>query len=211
MALVKKGIELAWPSGLEVDKPRWMRKRNALPCACEKCYHCFHNITSGIDHRRSFKARVSKAPVPTKRCNPKREVLFKKGTSIPVNDQRYCKVCYDKARVKYAGMISTGINKDPGYQSSRYTQEKECRHTKKGCRTCSTRVCEGCWAEFQHGGPRTSGGRPATIPAEVLNSTPYCRNKNTGIASPIIMSARALQFDTPNTAPGKSLSKSNTV
>eukprot|EP00956_Cyclotella_meneghiniana_P022021 scaffold40902_cov50-Cyclotella_meneghiniana.AAC.1 len=52
IALMNYGIGLDWNGDVNTQRPRWMRRLDFVPCDCEKCFFCVHNLTTGIDHKR---------------------------------------------------------------------------------------------------------------------------------------------------------------
>ena len=63
--LVAQGLSDDWdgaPTAVTaMDKPKWMRKRNVLPCSCKTCYFCVHGMTHGVAHKTKVSAAAAAA------------------------------------------------------------------------------------------------------------------------------------------------------
>ena len=65
------------------------------------------------------------------RCSGLRENFGTSGSS-------HCSVCYQKRRDKYSDLETSTESK------------KDCKKTRKGCKTCNRRACKECWSTFDH-------------------------------------------------------------
>jgi hypothetical protein len=135
IALMNYGIGLDWNGDVNTQRPRWMRRSEFVPCDCEKCFFCLHNLTTGIDHKRK-KVTIQYACGSrrrTKKCTTAR-VLLKKKNGEDMKWKTYCKMCLRNQP------------KNDGYTA--IERQKRCNKSMWGCAQCQEPICDVCWPKY---------------------------------------------------------------
>ena len=92
LAVIEYGITHDWPSGFdEYDKPKWLRQKPYVACACGTCFFCKNGKTTGLQSKPTVGTPVAKKG---KVCTTIREVLRSKKCE-------YCRECLRKRRLAY--------------------------------------------------------------------------------------------------------------
>ena len=129
------GIGLDWDGDVNTQRPMWMRRSEFVPCDCEKCFFCLHNLTTGIDHKRK-KVTIQYAcgsRRQTKKCTTER-VLLKKKNGEDMKWKTYCYMCLRNQP------------KDDGYTAKE--RQKRCNKSMWGCAQCQEPICDVCWPKY---------------------------------------------------------------
>ena len=129
IALMNYGISIEWKDTTET-RPNFMRQAAFVPCDCDKCFFCLNDITSGIAHQLSKRAKVTTVEyacgtrVRTNKCTNDR-------VSLGMTSGSYCRMCYRK-------QVSTEL--------TACVRRKRCRTSAMGCAICQEPICKECWA-----------------------------------------------------------------
>jgi hypothetical protein len=117
---------LHW-DGKSATRPNFMRQAAFVPCDCGKCFFCLNDITTGIVHPPSKRAKVTVEYacgtwVKTNKCTSDR-------VSLGMTSGSYCRMCYRK-------QVSTELTA---------MRKKRCNTSAMGCAICQEPVCKECW------------------------------------------------------------------
>lgn len=128
LSIMNYGVGLHW-DGKSATRPNFMRQAAFVPCDCDKCFFCLNNITSGIGHPPSKRAKVTVeyacgTRVKTNKCTSDR-------VSLGMKSGKYCRMCYRK-------QVSTGLTAGE--------RQKRCKTSAMGCAICQEPICKECWA-----------------------------------------------------------------
>ena len=133
-ALISKGIKMDCPNIADLDDPKkrppYMRKKDWIPCSCNRCFFCVQGLTHGIAHKPKYgRRRVSTDTVIID--HPTMPEKLSKYTN-------YCRVCYHAKRHQHPNKTAHEI------------KSKLCNKTTKGYPSCGYTfyVCKECWPEF---------------------------------------------------------------
>ena len=127
LAVMEYGIKLDWKEPYDdKDRPKWMRQKAFVPCACKKCFFCKMNKTNGMEHK------------PKSRVEAKRKRDEKVCTIDRVDLGRGCSYC----RPCYRNHSNTS--------ETHSERRKACSSTRLGCKGCDEFVCAKCWKSYEH-------------------------------------------------------------
>ncbi len=93
LSIMNYGVGLHW-DGKFTTRLNFMRQMAFVPCDCCKCFFCLNNITSGIVHPPSKRAKVTveyacRTGGKTNKCTSDR-------VSLGMTSGSYCRMCYRK-------------------------------------------------------------------------------------------------------------------
>ena len=93
LELIEEGLKKDWSAPFEnAKKPKWMRKGKCVPCNCDMCFFCKHDITTGIQHRPLGSNRLT----PRTICRPCSLVPQHLDPKKKSNSGKYCWSCMRK-------------------------------------------------------------------------------------------------------------------
>ena len=132
--LIGYGIEEDWK--YPNKRPKWMRKKEFLPCNCKSCYFCKNKHTDGIYPNRA--KMLFTPPEPTKKRKKNVTVRCCNTQYVLKEKKSYCRMCY----VNHPENIKTTVNKD------KRKTKKYCNQTNLGCPSCCEPICNECWPQY---------------------------------------------------------------
>ena len=92
LAVMECGIKYDWPAPYD-DKvrPKWLRQKSYIPCACGLCFFCNNGKTTGVQSKPAVGTPVTKRG---KLCSTIRQNLGRQSGT-------YCRECLRKRRLTH--------------------------------------------------------------------------------------------------------------